>query len=111
MGTTSQIDDAIAVIRAAFEDEAPEATMKQGMQMLETMLSSLQGALGTQSAPKADPETPPKEDLPPKPAKSPAPDLLEYVIGVLKSQLDEDDRSTVDLASGEAGFSVPFIQV
>ena len=65
--------------------------MKQGMQMLETMLSSLQGALGAQSAPKAEPETPPKEDLPPKPAKSPAPDLLEYVIGVLKSQLDEDD--------------------
>ena len=111
MGTTSQIDDAIAVVRAAFEDGAPESTMKQGAQVLETMLSSLQGAIGAQNTPEPEPETAQKADPTPKPAKSPGPDLLDYVIGVLKSQLDEDDRSTVDLASGEAGFSVPFIQV
>ena len=90
--------------------------MKQGAQVLETqvletMLSSLQGAIGAQNTPEPEPETAQKADPAPKPAKSPAPDLLDYVIGVLKSQLDADDRSAVDLAFGEAGFSVPFIQV
>lgn len=109
MGTTSQIDDAMAVIRAAFAESADETTMKHGVGVLETMLSSLQGAIGAQGAP-AEPASSAKTDIPgPNPVKAGAPDLLDYVIGVLKSKLDEDDRQAIDLSASAHGFSAPFI--
>lgn len=111
----SQLETTLNTIRAAFAENALPETQSQGIAALELLLSALQGA-------QTGPESPPPEpSIPetPKPAQSgpaaspakpaPSPDLLDGVIGFLKSQLDAEDRAEIEQTSVETGFSVPFI--
>ena len=111
----SQLETTLNTIRAAFAENAAAETQSQGSAALELLLSALQGA-------QAGPESPPPEPSIPEtpkaaqsgagapPAKpAPPPDLLDGVIGFLKSQLDAEDRAEIDETSAETGFSVPFI--
>ena len=119
MGTASQLDDAITVIRAAFSDGADDNTKGQGVHVLQTMLTALQGARSaagadTDPAPATPPSGAPGASAAPAPAiptpKTPPPNLLDFVIYTLKEQLDDEDRAAVD-AEQSAGFSVPFINI
>ena len=95
----SQLETTLDTIRAAFSGAASAETQSQGIAALELLLSSLRGAqsaaAGAETASTAKPST--------------SPDLLDGVIGFLKSQMDADDRAAADQTASESGFSVPFI--
>ena len=111
----SQLETTLDTIRAAFSGAASSETQRQGIAALELLLSSLRGA---QSATESPEDTSATAE-PPKPAAgteriptakpSVTPDLLDGVIGFLKSQMEADDRAAVDQTASESGFSVPFI--
>ena len=110
MGATGQLDDAIEVIRAAFADGADANTMEQGANVLQTMLSALQGAQGAAPPPpNGAAYTAPAPAIPK--TKTPAPNLLDYVIYTLKEQLDDEDRANIEDQEREQAFNVPFINM
>jgi len=111
----SQLETTLDTIRAAFSGAASTETQSQGITALELLLSSLRGAQSATESPEgtsatAQPQKPAAGAEPIPTAKPPAtPDLLDGVIGFLKSQMDADDRAVVDQTASESGFAVPFI--
>ncbi len=114
----NNLSDAISSLQAAFSEGASAEAMKKGERVLGAMLSALRGAIGAR-------ETPPTASTPeyasassaasapstaaPTAKKAPKPDMLEFVVGFLKSKLDDDDRATIEAQAPP--FSVPFISM
>jgi len=111
----SQLETTLDTIRAAFSANTSSETQRQGITALELLLSSLRGAQSAAESPEdtsatAEPQKPAAgADRVPTAKPSVTPDLLDGVIGFLKSQMDADDRAAVDQTASESGFSVPFI--
>ena len=105
------LDDAISSLQDAFSDGASLEAMKKGEPVLDAMLAALRGAMGAEKAPAASAECAADAAEPAAKATKPAktPDMLDFVVGFLKSKLDDEDRAAVE--SEAPPFSVPFINM